>query len=263
MLTFLHELMSALGRTLGANIATIMCTAGVLFVLYVLLTSKRARIIVASIKDALIKRLMVIPFVAESVYDKTIDGYQKDLNDWEKYEKDLQAELASHKSSYQENLDTINKSSRKMEQAMKHGDEPLAMEYAESIVIAEEDNKLLEEKYIPRMENALAAVRERMADLRSLITRTKARKKDALRNMRGGKLEERLTDSLNGNDDTEPMLQFFEERAEYQRNRGTGARMAYEQTIEYKDKKMDREITKDRASQLLEEYRRKKLITSK
>lgn len=259
MLTFFKEFFKALGMALGNNIAAVVTVAGVAFILYILLTSKRARIIIASLKEAIIKRLMVIPFVAEAVYDKTISGYEEDLGDWKEYSKQLTAELASYEREFEKNLDKIKEFSNKMRYAVEDEDDDLAMEYAETVVVAQDANKMLEEKHIPRINRAIEATNERMSDLRTLIIRTKARKDEALRNMRVGKLEERLTDELNGNNDTESMLAFFEERAEYQRNRGTGARMAYESTLEYKDKKVDKEMLKGSAAQLLETCKREYL----
>lgn len=258
MLTFLKEFFKALGMALGNNIAAVVTVAGVAFILYILLTSKRARIIIASLKEAIIKRLMVIPFVAEAVYDKTISGYEADLHDWKEYSKQLTAELASYNRELEKNLDTIEDFSNKMKYAVEDDDDNLAMEYAEKVVVAQDANKMLEEKHIPRINRAIEATNERMSNLRTLIIRTKARKDEALRNMRVGKLEERLTDELNGSNDTteSTMLAFFEERAEYQRNRGTGARMAYESTLEYKDKQVDREILKGSATQLVENCKR-------
>lgn len=263
MITFFQEFFRALGISLGNNLAAIVSLIGVAFILYILLTSKKARIIISSLKDAIIKQLMIIPFVAESVYNKTIQNYEKDLKDWNEYLKDLNAELTSYKTSIEENQQTIKQYTKKVKSAMEMQDEALAMEYAEQVVIAQDDNKMLEEKHIPRIERAITATNERMSDLRTLIIRTKARKKDALRNMKGGKLEERLTDNLSENNENSSMLAFFEERAEYQRNRGTGARMTYESSLEYKDKKLDRAMLRDSASQLLETYRRDALPTGK
>ena len=262
-MTFLQEFFKALGITLGSNLASIVTLIGIAFILYVILTSKRARMVIAALKEAVIKRLMLIPFIAESIYDKTISDYEKDLEDWKDYKKDLEAELVSYQSSFEKNIRIIDKFSKKMKAAMKNQDEALAMEYAEQVVVAEDDNKILEEQHIPRMQRAISVTEERMSNLRTLIVKTKARKTNAIRSMKGGKLEERLTDNLSGSNDSEAMLTFFEERAEYQKNRGTGARMAYESSLEYKDQKLDKAILRNSASELLESCKKELLTTKK
>lgn len=261
MLTFITEFFVTLAHFLASNLAFVVTIGGVGFIFYVLLTSDKARLIVKSLKGAIIKKLMQIPFIAEAVYDRTVSDYEKDLEKMLDHKKDLRADMEGYEREIEKNNRIISEYERKAQMSLAQGDEDTALEFASKVINAKSDNESLKKQVIPSMQVSVEMAEKRMMDIRMLIDKTKTRKKMHLRALKVGKLDEAISDSLMGygQSSNEQLLSFFEEKAEYQKNRAIGARKEYESSLEYKERQLDETVVKQEARQMLEQLRHKSI----
>lgn len=240
---------TTLFSVLASNIALVITILLIAFILYMLITSKPFRLIIKALKDAIVKKLAEIPFIAKAIYASKIRGLKKDLELTREMQEEVLGTLHSKLEALENNEREYKELVKKATYLKKIGNKTDGIRIAKEAVKLKEASKKLEECIIPSLQASSEAAEKKINAIRDAIETVERVRDDTISDMEISNLIQSVNDVLIGDQTSEEdqLLEAFQKKVTSKKHKAIGSEIVYANTPEQKMRRLENSISESEA----------------